>query len=116
MKFKEVAKMISKMAPLLGSVLGGPVGGAVGGVVSAIANLFGVDPDEAQNNPSVLVEAIEKDPEAAIKLKELENNLRIELQKLLIEQDKMMLADIAGARQREIEIVKATGHRDINFR
>jgi len=114
-KWKELAAKVAKAAPLLGTALGGPVGGAVGGLVSIIAGAFGVSSDEAAKDPQKLIEAIGLDPDAAIKLKEIENNHKLEIEKILLEKFRLELQDLANARARETEIVKTTGAKDLNL-
>lgn len=96
MDWKNVGKQIVKTgAPLLGGVLGGPGGAVIGGLV---ARIFGADPDD----PEDVARKIAADPDALIKLKQLEMEHKREL-------EKMYLADVQSARQREIEVTKATG-------
>lgn len=81
----ELISMVSKFAPAIGTALGGPLGGMA---VSALASRFGVE-DEVK----AVTAAIKADPEAAMKLKQLE-----------VEKFKAVLADKANARDREAAI------------
>ena len=81
----ELITMVSKFAPAIGTALGGPLGGMA---VSALAERFGVE-DEVE----AVTKAIKGDPEAAMKLKELE-----------IQKFKAILADKDSARNREVSI------------
>ena len=81
----ELITMVSKFAPAIGTALGGPLGGMA---VSALAERFGVE-DEVE----AVTNAIKGDPEAAMKLKELE-----------IQKFKAILADKDSARGREVSI------------
>ena len=108
--WKDVAKVVSTAAPLLGSLLGGPTGAAVGTAVKLVASALGVGPE-----PEEVMKAIQADPEALAKLRALELKHQEQLAKLALEQERARLADIASARQREVEIVRATGKRDINL-
>ena len=67
------------------------------------------------------MKVLEADPSAILKFKEFELNNKVELQKILLEKDRLdmqkeqsRLADIQDARGREKAIVQATGKRDIN--
>jgi hypothetical protein len=111
MDFSEVGKAIKKYAPILGTVIGGPVGGAIGGAVSLVASAFGVEGDD----PDDILRAIQADPEAAIKLKQIENDHELQLKAMALEADRLQLADVASARDREAKIVAATGKRDVNL-
>lgn len=72
MKWSDITGLIGKAAPMLGGVVGGPAGAAVG---SMIASALGVE-----DTPDAVAQAIKADPEAMLKLKQLEideaSNLR----------------------------------------
>jgi len=119
MDWKEVAGKVTKAAPLLGTLLGGPLGGAIGGLVAVIGSAFGLTPEET--TPQRINQLLDTDPQAAIKLAEIEANNKVEIQKLLLEQDRLAMearkaefADTASARQRQVDVVKATGKQDVN--
>lgn len=86
MDWKDLAGVVSKAAPVLGGILGGPAGVAVGGLV---ATALGTDA-----SPDSVSAAILRDPQAAIKLKELETNSRVQLQQLAVtaEQNRLQAA------------------------
>ena len=98
--------VVSKGAPLLGSLLGGPVGGVAG---TLLGSLFDTDGSDSKK----LLAAISSDPEAMIKIQELESREKIRLQELVIESEKEYLVDRQNARAREASIVAATGKKDI---
>ena len=81
----DLIAMVSKFAPAIGTALGGPLGGLA---VSAIAEKLGVE-DEVE----AVTKAIKADPEAAMKLKQLE-----------LDKFKAVLADKDSARNREATI------------
>jgi hypothetical protein len=81
----DLITMVSKFAPAIGTALGGPLGGLA---VSAIAERLGV-----KNEVEAVTKAIKADPEAALKLQQLEN-----------EKFKAVLADKDSARNREATI------------
>ena len=70
MNWKDISGFIGKSAPILGTVLGGPTGAVVGALV---ASALGVE-----NDPDSVINALQKDPSLAIKLKQIENE-RLEL-------------------------------------
>jgi hypothetical protein len=118
--WKDIAGTVAKAAPMLGTLLGGPMGGAIGGVVSLISSAFGLTPAEA--TPDKIQSMLQADPAAALKLAEIEANNKIELQKLILEQNRLVLqekqsdlADTADARARERAVVQATGKVDKNL-
>ena len=106
MDWKEIGRsLVSQGAPVLGGVLGGPAGAVAGKMV---AGLFGADP----NSPEDVMNAITGDPAAIQKIKEFEATHRQELQRLQLEETRAFLADLDSARQREVEVAKATGQKD----
>ena len=113
MEWKDLANKFFKFAPMVGTVLGGPAGAAAGGLISIIGNAFGLTPEET--TPEKINHLLATDPQAAIKMAEIEANNKVELQKMILEQERIRLADVASARAREVEITKATGKRDINL-
>jgi hypothetical protein len=62
----SIVSIISNVAPILGTALGGPAGGLVGNLISHA--LGGIDISKPQD----IQKKIESDPNAIIKLKELE--------------------------------------------
>ncbi len=76
MTWQDVGKIASKFAPLVGTALAGPLGTGIGTIIAAE---FGVDPV-----PDKVAQAIQADPQAALKLGEIESNNKLELQKALI--------------------------------
>lgn len=90
---------VAKMAPLLGSALAGPQGTAVGQLIAAEWGGRLEQPDDLQD-------LIRRDPEAQVKLKQIEADHKVELQRLTLaaatEQLHETLQDRASARQREV--------------
>lgn len=111
MNWKDVGKAVGKFAPLLGTAFGGP---AVGGVVSMVASALGLSGEEAES-PDAVMAAIRMDPNAALKLRTVQEENKVELAKITLQLDIAYLADRQGARSREVEITKATGMRDVNL-
>lgn len=96
----SLSSVISKFAPALGSVVGSVVPGA-GLIINGIASLFGADP----SNHEDLANKIKNDPEAYLKLIQFEKDHEAQILDLQIK-------DRQNARTRELEVIKATGHRD----
>ena len=110
MDWKNVASMVSKAAPMLGTLVGGPVGGAAGTAVKLIADALGVE-----ETPDAIEAEIRANPDALLKLKEIEASSKVELERLFLEQEIARLADVSDARSRQIEHEKTTGKRDVNL-
>lgn len=96
MEWRDLATIVGRTAPILGSLLGGPAGGAVGTV---IASVLGVG-----NSPDNVSQALTINPDAAVKLSEIEATRTIELQKLIFQTEAAKLA----ASTAEIQAVNAT--------
>lgn len=71
MKWSDLGRAVADFAPALGTALGGPLGGGLG---SVIANVFGTEEE-----PGAVLQAIKTDPNAAVKLQEIQSNERIKI-------------------------------------
>lgn len=109
MDWKDTIAKVTNAAPMIGSLFGAP-GLAIGGIVKLVASALGVEPTE-----TAIEEEIRQNPEALLKLKELEATHRLELQKLVLEAERIRLADVQDARRRQVEGEKITGKRDVNL-
>lgn len=113
-QWSGVVASIKKVAPMLGSLIGGPAGGAVGVIagsaVSMVASALGIEPTH-----EAIADALANNPDALMKLRELELNNAVSLQQLMLQQQAAEFADTANARNRQIEHEKATGKSDVNL-
>jgi len=82
MTWKDIGKKIAEYAPGLGAALGGPPGAAIGSLVSLVAGAFGLKPDA---KPDEVLQAIQADPQAAVKLKQIETDAQVEIRRLLVQ-------------------------------
>lgn len=76
--WERVRGAVAAIAPTLGAAMGGPAGGLLG---AAVAGALGVG-----NDPNEIEQALRIDPNAAIKLRELESNEKVSLATLAKEQ------------------------------
>lgn len=98
-KFSDKAKSIlSTVAPELGVALGGPLGGMAGVMIAKALGGKSID------DPAVDAAIVGGDPEVLLKLKQANTDFLVRMEELGIERDKLVFADIASARQREIEV------------
>ena len=93
MDWKEIGRTAASVgAPLLGGALFGPAGAAVGSIIAA---RFGVSPDAT---PGQVLTAIKGDPDAALKLRQIETTHVERLQELENERLRIETADVQSAR------------------
>lgn len=90
MNWSDLGKKVADFAPLLGSALG-PVGAGVGALISSE---FGTE-----NTPDAINSFITGNPEAQVKLREIELTHKSQLQKIKLETLQAELSDKANARQ-----------------
>jgi hypothetical protein len=97
MDWSDLGESIADFAPMLGALLPIPGGTAIGKMISSA---FGSDSDD----PEELAKIIKADPQAAIKLREIELNNKVDLEKLVIKAESNRLASDTA----RIESVNAT--------
>ena len=115
----NIKELIGTSAPVIGTLLGGPAGGAVGGLISKV---LGVD-----NTPEAIELALMNNPDALLKIKELETSkelailqaelehkrIDVEAKRAETEEKQIYLADKQSARSRQTDSEKATGKVDV---
>ena len=101
MDWKDVAGAVAKSAPMLGGLLGGPPGAAVGAVGAMIASALGVG-----GSADEVAQALTVNPDAAVKLKQIEADRQVELQKLVAQQA------IAASQERTAQLQTEANDRD----
>ena len=84
MDWKDLAGTVGKFAPMLGTLIGGPAGTAIGAIVAAG---LGVG-----NTPTEVAQALAINPDVAVKLRQIESDNQIELQKLLVQSEANRIA------------------------
>ena len=109
MEWKDVGKMVGRIAPLLGNALGGPV---TGGAISLITSALGLEGDAP---PDAVMNAINADPESALKLKTVQEENKATLALINLERDKLGYDDIKDARARQVASETVTGKKDTNL-
>lgn len=88
--WEKVGRAIADAAPVLGSVIGGPAGGAVGAM---IASTLGTSA-----SPEAVLEKLKSDPEALMKIKQLEADERQHIRDIQLQTLQAELADVQSAR------------------
>ena len=84
MNWSDIAKTVGGYAPLLGTLLGGPAGTAIGTMIASGLGV-GATADEVS-------QALSVNPDAAVKLKEIESKRQVELQGLVVQAEQNRLA------------------------
>jgi len=108
--FGKLADVVKGAAPLLGAALGlaGPAGAVAGRLVAAALGTPEGDEDAA-------LAAVAANPDAVLKLKELEARHAEELERLSLEVTRLEVQDRQSARAREMAVIAATGKPDRNL-
>jgi len=76
MKWEDIGNIVGKAAPVVGTLLGGPAGAAVGALV---ASMLGV-----QGDPDSVNAALAGNPDAIVRIQELQVNAQVQLQQLAV--------------------------------
>lgn len=100
MDWKDIVGLVARAAPLAGTLLGGPLPLAAK-VGRMVADVLGVDA-----KPDAIAKHLQENPDAFLKLKELETANGVELTRLF-------LVDVQSARGREVDIAKVSGRVDL---
>ena len=103
MDMKDVGGLIGKAAPMLGMLVGGPAGPIVAAVSSMISSALGCD-----NTPEAINANLATNPDAYVKLKEIELQNAAQLQQMVLTHTQAMAQidanDRDSARKREMAI------------
>lgn len=91
MEWKDLSKVIGSAAPMLGTLIAGPAGGAVGALIASALGVGG-SPDE-------VAEAMKINPDAAVKLKQIEATRQVDLQTLIVQSEAARLAAETASTQ-----------------
>lgn len=76
MNWSDIGNIVGKAAPIVGTLLGGPAGAAVGALV---ADVLGVPGDPGSVNA-----ALAGNPDALVRIQELQVNAKVQLQQLAV--------------------------------
>lgn len=89
MNWSDIGGLVGRAAPIVGTLLGGPAGAAVGALVANALNVPG-DPDAVSL-------ALAGNPDAMVRVQELQLNARVELENLAVQAETIRL-QAAGAQ------------------
>lgn len=76
MNWSEIGSIVGKAAPVVGTLLGGPAGAAVGALVASALG--------TSNDPESVSAALYANPDALVKVHELQINAKVQLQQLAV--------------------------------
>lgn len=82
--WKDIAADVGLAAPVLGGLIGGPAGAAVGSIVASTLG--------TANSPDAVKVALATNPDAAVKLAEIEKDKTLGLQGLVVQAEQNRLA------------------------
>lgn len=94
MDWAKIGSYVADAAPILGTALGGPAGAAVGGI---IASALG-----AKATPDAVSAALQADPEAMVKMKQVELDHANELVKINLEHEAAQISETQATMRAEI--------------
>ena len=77
MNWSEIGSIVGKAAPMVGTLLGGPAGAAVGALVASALNV--------SSDPESVSAALSANPDALVRVKELQLNAEVQLQQLAVQ-------------------------------
>lgn len=89
MNWSDIGGLVGRAAPIVGTLLGGPAGAAVG---SLVASALGV-----QNDPESVSAALVGNPDAMVRVVELQTNARVQLEQLTVQLETVRI-QAAGAQ------------------
>lgn len=101
MDFSKIIPALEAVAPTIAGLFGGPLA-SMG--VQALEGVFGLAPGTAANDPQALITAVANmTPETAIKLAQIDADLKEKLVQGGIDIEKVAAGDRDSARQREVQ-------------
>ena len=86
---EKVKTVVATVAPTLGAALGGPLGGMAGAMVQKALGA---------SNPDEVLQILETDPDALAKIKEAENEFKVRMRELDIDERRLYMEDTKDAR------------------
>lgn len=89
MNWSDIGGIVGRAAPIVGTLLGGPAGAAVGALVASALNV--------PNDPDAVNVALAGNPDAMVRVQELQLSARVELEKLAVQAETVRL-QAAGAQ------------------
>lgn len=76
MNWSDIGNLVGKAAPIVGTLLGGPAGAAVGAMVASALG--------TSNDADAVSAALTGNPDALVRIQELQTNARVQLEQLAV--------------------------------
>lgn len=89
MNWSDIGNIVGRSAPIVGTLLGGPAGAVVGALVASALNV--------PNDPDAVNVALAGNPDAMVRITELQTNARLQLEQLAVTAENNRL-QAAGAQ------------------
>lgn len=89
MNWSDIGGIVGRAAPIVGTLLGGPAGAAVGALVASALNV--------PNDPDAVSVALAGNPDAMVRIQELQTNARVQLEQLTVQLETVRI-QAAGAQ------------------
>lgn len=89
MNWSDIGNIVGRAAPIVGTLLGGPAGAAVGALVASALNV--------SNDPEAVSVALAGNPDAMVRITELQTNARVQLEQLAVQIETVRI-QAAGAQ------------------
>lgn len=99
-------------APLLGNIIGGPPGVALASAGALLSSVLGED---TVKDPVAMLARMQAQPELLVEIRKIDRDNKESLRRLSLQQAELDYKNVQGARDREVEITKATGRLDANL-
>lgn len=94
--WKDAGAAITKYAPALGAAVAGPAGGMAGTLISVIGKAFGLGDNPT---PDAVITALQTNPDAAVKLAQIEADHKDKILAALIAMRQADSADVSEVNQ-----------------
>lgn len=112
MDMDDVESALKKVLPILGAAATGGVPALVAAAAAAVSGALGAP--VAASGAAISAAVAGATPEQLLALKTAENQFQLDMQKLKGDQafaaDNLEFQDVAGARARDVDLMKTTGH------
>jgi hypothetical protein len=108
MDWKDIQGVVAKAAPLLGTLIGGPAGATIGALVASALG--------TESTPDAVSQALVSNPDAAVKLRQIESDEKVKLQGMVFAHADAELAARTAAIQADVDDRKSAREREVSVK